>query len=427
MKAGIIATLLALLASGTGEAQVAPRPYVHDLDRRFDQYTWVTTHNAFNTWLSPVPNQSRNITRQLNDGVRALMLDLHEHQGGVWVCHASCLLGGYPLSNYLNQHIIPFLARNPEAVLTLHLEDHSTRRELHSELLRVPGLGALTFDPQRWSSTEWPTLREMIARHQRLVIFDLNRENAGDYPLLDGTATILASQDGTSENFWELGKTTLTHDNGCRSRWPDVGLGPAPVAFEGKTWQRLFVMNHFHALSEYFHAGVDNRYDVLRDRVYGHCMDAAGRVPNYLAIDYYEQGDAFELAGVIRQGGIVLYKGRDATGTPVCGVPGRMATGISMKSSDRRGCENDQARSATVTNVPAGTEFTVFDSPQASTKDDYAVVRVLRDLDNRTAIIPSFNRSLRTEDIELTVHYRNGLDGSISYVTVVPPSAASSR
>ncbi|TCV96215.1 hypothetical protein EC912_102565 [Luteibacter rhizovicinus] len=67
-----------LLALASLHASAGDRPYVHDLDRRFDQYTWVTTHNSFNTRLSPVPNQSRDISQQLIDGVRGLSLDLHE-------------------------------------------------------------------------------------------------------------------------------------------------------------------------------------------------------------------------------------------------------------------------------------------------------------------------------------------------------------
>jgi hypothetical protein len=407
-----------LLALASMHATAGERPYVHDLDRRFDQYTWVTTHNAFNTWI-PFPNQSRKISQQLLDGVRGLSLDLHEYQGRVRVCHASCFFGGKTLAAHLNDEIVPFLLADRNAIVTIHLEDYVSPSALRAELARVPNVARLTFNPDTWKTQGWPTLRQMIAANQRLLIFDIEAKNAGRYTLPSGVVTIMSSRSGTRENHWELGKTIGTHDTSCKSRWAGT-LEPGQVGFPGKSWPRLFVMNHFHGVGESLHSRTDNRYDKLMDRVYGTCARAARRPPNYIVIDHYQQGDAFELAGVLNQGGIVLYEGNHATQNIVCGIPGGEATTVNFKSGDRRGCENDEARSARLFGLPAGTTFTVFDSPDGKRSDDYTTVRVLKDLENRSVTIPSFHTSYNDGDVAVDARYRNGLDGKISRVHLIP-------
>jgi len=104
----------------------------------------------------------------------------------------------------------------------------------------------------------------------------------------------------------------------------------------------------------------------------------------------------------------------------VCGIPGGEAATINFKSGDRRGCENDEARSARLFGLPAGTTFTVFDSPNGNWSDDYTTVRVLKDLKGRSVTIPSFHTSYSSGDMAVQARYRNGLDGKISRIVVVP-------
>uniref|UniRef100_A0A7N0ZW69 Uncharacterized protein n=1 Tax=Kalanchoe fedtschenkoi TaxID=63787 RepID=A0A7N0ZW69_KALFE len=63
----------------------------------FNRYAYLTTHNAFAIEEEPshtgVPrvtltNQEDNITQQLHNGVRALMLDTYDFEGDIWLCHS---------------------------------------------------------------------------------------------------------------------------------------------------------------------------------------------------------------------------------------------------------------------------------------------------------------------------------------------------
>ena len=49
-------------------------------NRKFNEIAYLTTHNAFNSSQDNFlfPNQNFNITSQLNNGVRALMIDVYD-------------------------------------------------------------------------------------------------------------------------------------------------------------------------------------------------------------------------------------------------------------------------------------------------------------------------------------------------------------
>ncbi|TCV96216.1 hypothetical protein EC912_102566 [Luteibacter rhizovicinus] len=104
----------------------------------------------------------------------------------------------------------------------------------------------------------------------------------------------------------------------------------------------------------------------------------------------------------------------------VCGIPGREKTTVDLKARDNLGCENDDASSATLTGLRAGTQLNVFDSPDSDIKDDYALIVVRRDIVGREVTIPSFERSYSDDDGVVQSHYRNGLDGYVSRLSLDP-------
>lgn len=264
------------------------------LDEPFDRYTWLTAHNAF-TSNGLIPNQRTTIAEQLEDGVRAFMLDLHPFEGRVALCHRTCTPGPgtQSFAALLKDTILPYMDAHEEAIVTLQLEDFSSLAELKAELGRVPQLGDVTFDPTTWSTERWPTYREMLSRGQRLLIFSLNQANSGMLVTRSGAVHIMPTVRYTVENYWSLGTTILTHDRTCRSRWnPDVQPLDR-VTIPGKPgWRPLFTMNHFHGVPMEHHASHDNTFEELRRRYLDYCLPAAKRKPNYVAVDFYGRGDA---------------------------------------------------------------------------------------------------------------------------------------
>lgn len=287
------ATLVFLLAFTAS----APARTPEDMDRPFDQYTWVTTHNAF-TSNGFVPNQSQTIETQLANGVRGLMLDLHYDYGRVRLCHKVCNNEeSVAFADLLNDTLLPFLQENPDAIVSLHLEDETTSAQLIAELAKAPGLAGRTFDPDAWQTPAWPTYRQLRDAGQQLLIFSLNEKNTGTFPVGDGVAHILPSIEYTVENYWSLGTTFLQHDQTCVSRWGEKDRWLGRRAIDGKPgWRPLFTMNQFHGLAFRPHARIDNSFENLSSRYLYHCWPAAGRKPNFVAVDFHEVGDTAKFA-----------------------------------------------------------------------------------------------------------------------------------
>ncbi len=263
-----------------------------DTSRTFDRYSWVTTHNAF-TSNGAFPNQDQTIDQQLAWGVRAFMLDLHPYGDRVALCHKKCTRAPVLFADLVNNTLLPFLQRDPEAVISLHLEDFNSASALAAELDKAPGLAGMTFDPGAWRTPGWPTYRSIVDSGQRILIFTLNQANSGAIETKAGPVHIMRSDAFTVENYWSLGLPVVEHDYSCVSRWDDIPLDTRDV--DGKPgWPRLFTMNHFHDAATpvtRWHVPVDNAFDRLHSRYLEHCEPAAKRKPNFVAVDFHQDGD----------------------------------------------------------------------------------------------------------------------------------------
>lgn len=346
-------SLLALLTFFAIPAANADIPYAADPHRPFNEYTWISTHNAFATTL--LPNQTLSIREQLDSGVRSLMLDLHPSNGAVRLCHGSCIGTEPTFSSLLNETIIPFLNRTPDAIVTLHLEDYLDRTQLGNAFFDAPGAISASFDADGWKTDEWPTYQQIVDSGQRLLIFSQRLESSGNIDTGRGTLHVMYDKDYIVENGWSIGDTIFKHDYSCRSRWDGVPLDTA-TAWR-KTWSRLFVMNHFHGTPFGNHAPADNHYDVLRDRIDNECLPAARRIPNFVAVDFFQNGQLGGVVGALNMGTIELFDGVGGKGNRLCAIPAKIGHNEIFDANKGLRCPARKARSTVLRDVPKGTTF----------------------------------------------------------------------
>jgi hypothetical protein len=93
-------------------------------DRRYDEVLYPTAHNAMANADEGFqgPNQNHSISCQLEDGVRALMLDTYEYLDDVYLCHAECSFLGHKLLLDGLAEIRRFLQRHPGEVVSIIFE-----------------------------------------------------------------------------------------------------------------------------------------------------------------------------------------------------------------------------------------------------------------------------------------------------------------
>ncbi len=278
-------------------------------ERTLDRVSFLSAHNAFanngDDARFLVPNQEWGITKQLEMGVRGFMLDIWSTKGEAVLCHSTCgFAGTFPWISLVDEfkRFEDFMKKNPEAIITLHLEWTPSARvnEFETALNKFPDLKDMIFDPYKADvkSKGWPRITEMIAQNKRLLI--LSQTDATRH------LGIAFDKEFTVENYWSMGNAAK--DRSCRSRWDNIPLDADNS--QNHKFRRLFVMNHFRDIPTLKNGALDNNKGSLFGRVENECLNAARRVPNYIALDFVNKGTGRETVDALNRSiGIAFQQG----------------------------------------------------------------------------------------------------------------------
>jgi hypothetical protein len=245
-------------------------------DRRLDEVAFATTHNAMSSTedgFTP-PNQRYRLWRQLEDGVRGFMLDVHPGGDGTpLLCHGFCMLGQRPLVDGLRDLRV-FLECHPTDVIAIIFESHVPEAPIaaafeESGLIRLVRSQPLA-DP-------WPTLRELIAADERVVVLTDDRD-----------ATLP----------WHLYSYDYAWENPYAATTPDT-LSCAQD--RGERTRSLWIFNHFLTapVARPDLAEMINHDPFFTDRVAACRADAAGDLPNFVTVDFYDIGDVLPVVDAL--------------------------------------------------------------------------------------------------------------------------------
>ncbi|KAK4477549.1 hypothetical protein RD792_016781, partial [Penstemon davidsonii] len=286
--------------------------------RPFNKYSFLTTHNSFAIEGEPshtgvpritVRNQEDTVTQQLNNGVRALMLDTYDFEGDIWLCHS---FGGIcrditafqpALATF--KEIEAFLKANPSEIVTLILQDYVETPKGLSKVFEEARLMKYWFPLSRMPKRgeDWPLVRDMIARNQRVVVFTSNESKEksegiayqwnymveNQFSCIHGEVSFILYYASNSTNFVTNIYKLLSSDgdNGmiagtCFNREESSALND--------TRKSLFLMNYFGSIPSKGLACVHNSGDL--SNMIRTCHNAAGkRWPNFVAVDFYKRSE----------------------------------------------------------------------------------------------------------------------------------------
>ncbi len=248
-------------------------------DKRYDELVYIMTHNshAHSPIFSPLAaNQGQTVSKQLQDGVRALNFktyytsDTSCGPADVYVYHGFPGLGCVRFRSVL-QEVKDFLEDNPDDILTLHIEGSASVAQMNAVFTDV-GLNA--YFHQQTLGTAWPTLRQMIASGKRVVLFT-DRNNNNDVPGFHHSWSFMVDHDYDAQQL---------SDFDCN--W-----------YRGDPNGGLYLFNHFITkfTPQPDSARVINTYPKLMGRI-NECHGFSGRWPTFIHLDFYEYGDALQVA-----------------------------------------------------------------------------------------------------------------------------------
>jgi len=260
-------------------AQPAPKCNGHEelCSRRFDQVAFPMTHNSMANagagWI--FANQNVGISQQLNDGARGLMLDTYDEGGELLLCHVLCQAGSQPLVEGLEE-ITAFLENNREEVVSIIFENYITNEQTAGAFEQS---GLLDFVYAQVLGEPWPTLAELVETNSRLVVFQEKLPQESEFPWL--------------MNIWDhAGETPFSfatpQDFVCT---PNRGDPANP----------LFLLNHF--LTGPLGGSPDfaemvNYNPLFVDRA-RQCEEEREALPNFVAVDFYDIGDLFDVVDAL--------------------------------------------------------------------------------------------------------------------------------
>ena len=329
-RAGVVLGLAAVLVAAIawiGRPRPAVAPLASDAcngapelcSRRLDEVVFPGSHNAMSSadipdWL--FPQQERGIPGQLEDGIRALLVDVHygvpvegrvktdldsettsrekferavgkegleaamrirdrlagkaEGPRALYLCHGFCELGATPLADSL-QRVHEFLVQNPSEVLLFVVEDYVTPQDLAAAFAES-GLDGLVY--RGAAGVPWPTLRELIDGRQRVLVL---------------------TESGRPGVSWIRPAFEVMQETPYHFKQPaDLSCAPNRGGSSGS----LFLMNNWIDTTpapKPSNAAIVNAYDALLARAKA-CEAERRKRPTVIAVDFYRTGALFHVA-----------------------------------------------------------------------------------------------------------------------------------
>lgn len=266
--------------------------YPEFCSRRYSNITFVAAHNSpFAVPNNAASNQQLGVIDQLNDGIRMLQVQTHYNSttSTLSCCHTSCdLLNVGTVQSYL-ANITGWIRTHPYDVVTILLGNADlVGVGNYSAPIVNSGLSKYAYVPPQipMNISSWPNLSDMILMGKRAVIFMDYNANQTEVPyVLDEFSQI-----------WETPFSPTNRSFPCTQQRP-------PNLNHRKAESMMCIANH-NLNTEISLAGTSllvpttaliNETNALNGSgslglMANDCAAAWPHPPNFLMVDYYDQG-----------------------------------------------------------------------------------------------------------------------------------------
>ncbi|WVQ79274.1 hypothetical protein IAT38_001370 [Cryptococcus sp. DSM 104549] len=252
-------------------------------DQLYSNVTFIGAHDSYAVGSSIADNQDKDVTSQLDDGIRTLQLQTHNATDGVHLCHSSCsLLDGGLLSDYLST-VATWVNSNPNDVITLIVTNpENLPASTLASAFESSGLSSKAYAPSTQPSalSDWPSLGTLIDAGTTVVAFLDFQADLTSVPYLIDEFTAM----------WEDAYDVTDQSFEC-----------AVNRTSGTAASQMSLINHF--LDETYSLGGTQFFVPNKDKInetnsetgtgsigfhVDNCLSIWGRNPNHILLDFYD-------------------------------------------------------------------------------------------------------------------------------------------
>ncbi len=280
--------------------------------KRYNEITFLTSHNSFSNEEDGYiqPQQKWNLQNQLANGIRGFMLDTHYSSNlfsgkkKIRLCHRNCTLTqailrpfkGKPMSFKKSLLIFKdFLKQNPKEIITFFLENYTQGHDLDASI-ESSGIQEYILTPKSYNPVQkngWPVLSWMQKNNKRLVIFNQRGETKYAY---DEWSCHFENQHGT-----------LDINKAAKERLESLKSGNLKDRY-------IYVMNYFPHFYVKPIQSIDFKTinstgvkDLLNKTLKTRSL-LNRRYPNFIAVDFVNEGNLMRLVNRINNSANNLQK-----------------------------------------------------------------------------------------------------------------------
>lgn len=249
-------------------------------DKKYSNVTFLGAHNSYAVGQSIADNQNKNVTEQLNDGIRTLQVQTHNATDGIHLCHSSCsLVDAGLLSDWLGS-VATWVKANPTEVISIVLVNmDNLPATSFSAAFETAGLSDYAYTPSSsaTSLSDWPTLGTLVDTGKTVVVFM-------NYNADFSTAPYIIDE---FSNMWEDAYDVT-----------ETGWACAVNRSSGNSGSMMMLVNHF--LDQSYSFGSTQFFIPAKDELnttnseaslslhVNNCNSIWGRAPNHILLDFYD-------------------------------------------------------------------------------------------------------------------------------------------
>ncbi|SMR54721.1 unnamed protein product [Zymoseptoria tritici ST99CH_1E4] len=269
---------------------------------RYSEQTFIGTHDSAalrtpENGYSLSGNQYFNVSVQLQSGVRFLQAQGHRDPNGtvdIRLCHFNCaLMDGGSIYDHLTT-VRTFLEANPHEIVTLLFVNVGVPLRHWARAYYETGLDRMSYVPpanRKYGNMrveDWPTIAEMVSTNQRVVTFLSSGTDEDEVPYL-------------------LSELSYTFSTPFGIEAPDQYscIPDRPWWIRGYIPNRLSIVNHF-LYAKFFgfrypnatYANTTNGAGFHTGELGLHavqCREFYERRPNFLLVDFFNEGNVFDV------------------------------------------------------------------------------------------------------------------------------------